>query len=350
LDNSRAHPAGSRLCLALLCLLLPASSGCWSNGPGQVVVYTALDSEFSEPIFADFQKASGVTVVPRFDVESTKTLGLVNALRAEKDLPRADIFWNNEIVGTLRLADEGLLEVYRPTVAAEYPELSRDSEGRWHGFAARARILLVNTKLVADDKRPTSIRDLASPEWRGRTAIAKPLFGTTATHAACLFAAWGEDEARTFFRRMKDNQIQIHSGNKGVAQAVSSGQAAFGLTDTDDALGEIAAGQPVAIVYPDRKPGELGTLFIPNTLAILKGCPHPVEARRLVEYLLASDVEARLAQGPSGQIPLRKGVDAGKLKVETPATVKAMAADFAGAAKIWNTTAETLREEFTGEQ
>ena len=93
--------------------------------------------------------------------------------------------------------------------------------------------------------------------------------------------------------------MQILSGNKGVAQAVGSGKLAFGLTDTDDAMGEIDAGSPVAIVYPDREPDGLGTLFIPNVLALIKGSPHPDEAAKLANYLLSPEVEAALATGPS---------------------------------------------------
>src|SRR2546423_6084223 len=126
-----------------------------------------------------------------------------------------------------------------------------------------------------------------------------PLLGTTATQAACLFAAWGDERAKSYFLRLKANQIQVLGGNKQVAVDVGNGKLAFGLTDTDDALEEIRAGQPVEIVYPDQQPDGLGTLFIPNTLAIVKGCPHPAAARRLVEYLLSPEVEAKLAVGPT---------------------------------------------------
>ena len=34
------------------------------------------------------------------------------------------------------------------------------------------------------------------PAWSHVVAMAKPLFGTTATHAACLFVAWGDDKAK----------------------------------------------------------------------------------------------------------------------------------------------------------
>jgi iron(III) transport system substrate-binding protein len=89
----------------------------------------------------------------------------------------------------------------------------------------------------------------------------------------------------------------------------------------------------------------LGTLFIPNTLAIIKDCPHPEQARRLVEYLLQPEIESRLAQGPSGQIPLNPQVDV-PLRVETPRTVKAMEIDFVEAARHWDEAARFLRDRF----
>src|SRR5581483_1520065 len=118
--------------------------------------------------------------------------------------------------------------------------------------------------------------------------------------------AWGDEKAKAYFKNLKANGLQVLSGNKQVATAVGSGQIAFGLTDTDDAMGEIDAGSPVAIVYPDREPDQLGTLFIPNTLAIIKGAPHPEAARALADHLLSPEIEAALANGPSAQIPLLK--------------------------------------------
>ena len=133
--------------------------------------------------------------------------------------------------------------------------------------------------------------------------MAKPLFGTTATQAACLFAVWGDPRAKEFFRAVKRNEVQILSGNKQVALAVAAGRLAFGLTDTDDALIEVEKGMPVAIVYPDQGADGLGTLLIPNTLSIVRGCPHPAAARRLVDYLLSPEVEACLAAGESASNP-----------------------------------------------
>lgn len=48
--------------LPLLGLVL-AWAGCWTASGPEVVVYTALDSEFSEPVFAEFSKRTGVAVL-----------------------------------------------------------------------------------------------------------------------------------------------------------------------------------------------------------------------------------------------------------------------------------------------
>jgi iron(III) transport system substrate-binding protein len=323
--------------------------GCSFESSDEVVVYSALDREFSEPILERFTRESGITTLPKYDLESAKTVGLTTAIIAEANRPRCDVFWNNEILNTLRLKEKGLLDVYHSPVAENYPKAFRDPEGQWHGFAARARILIVNRDAVPQDQRPNSIHDLLDPKWKGKIGIAKPLFGTTATHAACLFAAWGDEKAKEFFEKLKANGVKVMSGNKQVALAASSGEIAFGLTDTDDALGEIDKARPVEIVYPDRGPDEFGTLFIPNTLAIVKGCRHPESARKLVDFLLSPPTESQLALCPSGQIPLNPGVSV-KLRVETPRTVKAMPVDFAAAAAKWDAVAKFLREDFLVER
>ncbi len=312
-----------------------------------VVVYSALDEEFARPILDDYGRKAGVDVRPKFDVESTKTVGLTNLLIAEAEHPRCDLFWNNEILNTLRLKDRGILAPFRPRHAGEVPDAFRARDETWYGFAARARILIVNTQLVPRGGGPTGIRDLLDPRWKGKVAIAKPLAGTTATHASCLFAAWGDEKATAFFRDLKANDVQVLGGNKQVATAVGSGQAAFGLTDTDDAMGEIAAGSPVAIIYPDRAPDGIGTLFIPNVLALIKGSPHPEAAQALADHLLSPEVEAALAEGPGAQIPLLMSTPA-SARVETPRTVKPMAVDFEAAAKAWDKAAAFLQAEFAG--
>jgi iron(III) transport system substrate-binding protein len=328
----------------LVALATLAIVGCGKPVPQEVVVYTALDQEFAQTIFDDFTRETGILVRPKFDTESTKTVGLTQAIIAERGRPRCDLFWNNEILNTLRLEKQGLLAAYASPTATGLPKESQSPTHLWHGFAARARVIIVNTNQIAEERRPKSIRDFIDPQWYDRCGIAKPLFGTTATHMACLFAAWGDDEAKKFLTNLERN-AQIKAGNKQVAVAVADGALAFGLTDTDDAIVELEKGKPVAIIYPDQREGELGTLFIPNTLALIKDSPNREPAEKLVDYLLSAAVEKKLADGPSAQIPLRAGVPASD-RVKTPRDVKAMTVDWAAAAAKWDVAAEFLQQEF----
>lgn len=317
-------------------------TGCGSEAQPEVVVYTALDREFSEPLLEDYRTSSGTTVLAKYDVESTKTVGLVEALIAEKARPRCDLFWNNEILNTIRLQKLGLLAAVKSPHGEEFPAAMRDPTGQWYGFAARLRIIIVNTKLLAEAEYPRSILELRDPKWRGRVGIAKPLFGTTATHFAVMFSEWGEEKATDFLRAMIANETQILGGNKQVATAVASGQLAWGLTDTDDALGQIEAGMPVAIVYPDQQEAGLGVLAIPNTLAILKDCPHLEQARELREYLLTPTIENALANGPSGQVPLHPRATPSK-RLKPWSELRLQAVDWNKAADAWPAAMKVIR-------
>jgi len=356
---TRSKPPGSpRLALGFLLLIssaaaLAPAAGCergalrdTSGAPQQtVVVYTALDRQFSEPILAEFTRRTGIKVLPVYDAESTKTVGLVNRIRAEAQRPRCDVFWNNEILNTLRLKAEGLLQPCQPASAADYPGQYRDPEGYWYGFAARARVILVNTQLVPAEQTPASLRDLAHPRWRGQVGIAKPLFGTTASHVACLFALLGADEAKALLDGLKHNDIRVVAGNRTCAEMVGNGQLALGLTDTDDAIAEQEAGRPVKIIFPDSEPGGTGTLVLPNTLAVVRGAPHPDAAEKLIAYLLSPEVEARLAQGPSAQIPLNPRTTAVS-RVARLEDLKPMPIDFARAAEAFPTAARYIESTF----
>ncbi|MFL5340008.1 MAG: extracellular solute-binding protein, partial [Gemmataceae bacterium] len=290
------------------------AAGCSSSESKRVVLYCAQDREFAESILADFRSRTGLAVAPKYDTEADKSVSLYEELIREKGRPRCDVHWNNEILATIRLRRQGLLEPYGSPSAAPYPGWAQAVDQTWTAFAARARILLVNTKLVPEADRPRSLLELTQPKWRGKVAMAKPLFGTTATQAACLFAVLGPDAAKEYYTKLAENGVRIVPGNKQSAEAVSRGEVAIGMTDTDDAMEELEGGHPVTIVFSDAEKDtarpEMGTLFIPNTVALIKGAPNTDGGRRLIDFLLSAEVEAKLAANASHQIPLNPQVEA----------------------------------------
>jgi iron(III) transport system substrate-binding protein len=335
-------------CFAVLGVTILA--GCSRPATDRVVLYSAQDRPFAEAALADFTKTTGLTVAAKYDTEANKSVGLFRELQLEASRPRCDVHWNNEILTTLMLAKQGLLELYSSPAAADYPTFAKATDHAWTAFAARVRVILVNTDKVKEV--PQRLLDLTDPTWKGQLAMAKPLHGTTATQAACMFEVLGADGAKAFYRGLRANGVQIVPGNKQVAEAVGRGDASIGLTDTDDAMDEVLAGRPVAIVFPDATGGtdqhpRMGTLFIPNTVAVVKGGPNSAGARKLVDYLLSPEIEKRLATAGGYQIPLNPKVEADLPVVLRPARqAKPMQVDFAKAAAMWEEVQAFLRDEF----
>lgn len=271
----------------------------------EVVVYASVDELYARPLFEAFSRETGIAVRAVHDVEEAKTLGLVHRLLAERRRPRADVFWNGEAARSVLLAEQNCFEPFRPESAADLPARFRDPSDRWTGFAARARVIVLNRERVKEP--PRSLEDLAAPRWKGRVAIAHPSFGTTATHLAALRLAWGEDRVLAWLEALRANGVRVVGGNSHVRDLVARGECDLGLTDSDDvAVGE-ARGDAIASAIPRE-----GTLLIPNSAALVRGAPNPPEARRFLEWLLSRSTEAALAAGPSKQIPLRGAAPAVK--------------------------------------
>ncbi|MGD9634933.1 MAG: extracellular solute-binding protein [Pirellulales bacterium] len=335
--------------LAVGVLLLCAPIGCGKHVRPKVVVYTSVDKEIALPIFAEFTKATGIRVKPKFgsDLVGGATGGteaLAQEILAERDEVCCDLFWNDEILHTIALDRAGLLKSCAATAESAFPASARSPQSTWYAIASRARVLVVNRNQVFEARLPKSLYDFTDQQWYDRVGLAKPLAGLSATHAACLFQTMDDAKALELYVRFKRN-AKILATDREVARAVASGTLAFGLTNSSEAVAEAAAGAPISIVYPDQGANEFGTLFIPMTVAVVKDSPHPEPAEQLLNFLLSAEVARQLADGPSAFIPLRGDVAASD-RVKTPDEVRAMQADFNAAAKDWDSTANRLGEEF----
>jgi iron(III) transport system substrate-binding protein len=271
-----------------------------------VVVYTSVDQVYSEPVFRNFEKETGIKVLPVYDVEATKTTGLVNRLIAEKARPQADVFWSGEFSQTIVLKNKTVLAQYQSPSADDIPPQFKDTEGYWTGFGGRARIFIVNTDLLTPSQYPHSMYDMLDEKYPGKTiGIPYPMFGTAATQSAAMYSYLGTEKARAFHVSLNNRGVRVVDGNSVVRDLVADGQLAFGVTDTDDACGAIENGKNVTIIIPDQADGEMGTLVIPNTVALIAGAPHTAEAKIFMDYLLDKKQESAMVTSGWIQIPVR---------------------------------------------
>lgn len=257
----------------LAAILLPAILRVKSKP--EVVLYCAQDQTYAEPLLKQFEQETGIKVKAVFDSEAVKTVGLANRLLAERSHPRCDVFWGNEELRTRQLAAQ---DVFRET-------------NGWAAFGHRSRRMVVNTNLVVASQLPVpaSFLDLTNTLYRGKVAMAYPQFGTTGAHMNALRQLWGESNWLAWCRAMVANDVKLADGNSVVVKLVGRGEAAIGLTDSDDILAGQREGLPVAMlaIGPDA-------LLIPNTVAVIRGAPHAEAAEKLFVWLQRPEVAQRL--------------------------------------------------------
>lgn len=316
---------GGALSLALWTVLAGTVATSCTGSPEGPSIYVALDQEHSSILLNRYVEETGNPIRPDYDTESQKTVGLVSRILEERNNPRCDVFWNNEVAQTVRLAQQGLLEPYDSPAAADIPDRFRPESRLWTGFAARARILIVNTERIPDPADyPKSMWDLTDPKWKGKCGIAKPLTGTTLTHFAALRDVLGEAKFNEWLNGMQANDVRFESSNGATMRSVREGQLHFAFTDTDDFHVALDKGYPVVAVFPDQGDDQIGTMLIENSVSLIKGGPNPEAARKLIDYIVSKEVEALLAAAKSAQIPVRPDVK-GPDKIQHIGTFKEMA-------------------------
>src|SRR5688572_14206797 len=255
--------------LALFAVTLLSAAGCFKSVP-EVIIYAAQDQQFAEPILKDFEKQTGIKVRALYDSEAVKTVALANRLLAEINHPRCDVWWSNEALRTRQLAVRG---VFTTNSIVE--------------FGCRSRRVVLNTNKLA--MPPRSFVDLTNVQWRGRVALAYPMFGTTSAHFISLRQQWGASKWEQWCTALAANKPFLVDGNSTVVKLVGRGEAWIGLTDSDDIAAGQREGLPVAAM-----PLTDHWLFIPNSVAVTQGAPHRDAAAKLAAYISSDAVIDKL--------------------------------------------------------
>jgi iron(III) transport system substrate-binding protein len=235
-----------------------------SGSANRVVIYTSQDEVYAEPILKEFEHRTGIRVAAVYDSEAVKTVGLANRLLAEAAHPQCDVFWSNEELRTRQLAARGVFREQEP----------------WSAMGYRSRRIAINTNRLALAQAPQHLSELTNSLWRGKIALAYPLFGTTATHFLALRQCWGGRRWEAWCRGLAANRPFLVDGNSVAAKMVARGEAWVGLTDSDDIAAEKEQGAPIVALPINEE-----TLLIPNTVGVIRNAPHPKAAQQLIEYL-----------------------------------------------------------------
>ena len=299
--------------------------GCPGNQP-TVALYSDMDQSVVAPLIEQFEQDKQIKVQVVYADPKTVAagVGLSERIRDESDSPKADIYWACGPQAAQKIAELGLLDSSRNTYTMQIARPFADPADFWVGLGGRVRVLIYNKSAFQTKKPPISIAALGQPEWKGRVAWADPRKNGNANyHLLTYFAAFREDEGTRLLQKIKDNGVQLLADENAVVEAVASGKADWGVTDSDLATAAVTAKKPVDYLVPDQSDfstsdalGQirgggagvptLGTPALPMPLAICARHPHP-EAGALQVFLLAPQAALRLAQARPELLLTRAG-------------------------------------------
>ena len=207
---------------ALAAVSIIGLAGCApSDADGDFVVYVGRSETLIQPLIDQYVAETGVEVQVRY----AGSAELAAQILEEGDNSPADVFMAQDAgalgavskAGYLRELDADLLNL----IAPEY----RAADGTWMGVSGRVRVFNYNPEKVLE--LPSSVLDLASPEWKGRVGIA-PTNSSFQAFVTALRLIEGDDVALAWLEAMKENGV-IYEKNSAILEAVESGQVDAGL-------------------------------------------------------------------------------------------------------------------------
>ena len=272
---------------ALAALVLAASAS--AAAARSLVVYCSHDPDACELAAQTFTRETGIATT----ISRKPTGEFYAQIRAERENPKADVWYGGTIEPFLQGAAEGLFAPYRsPGLAGLYPWAQRQAERTRHQVTPIYRIVIAfgtNPALLAKKglPAPRCWADLVKPEYRGEVELSNPVTsGTGYTIVATLVALNGEDAAFDYLRRLKPNVVRWTQSGTAQGPSVARGEVGVGVSFAHEFVTQQLAGFPVDIAIPCEGTGDaLGGM------AILADAPHPDEARAFVDWALTKDAQ-----------------------------------------------------------
>ena len=275
------------LALALAGTLALSLAGCGgakeTKKAQEVTVYAGMLEDFMVKGQKEFEKETGIKV-NAVRMSSGEVLG---RLKAEKNNPKASVWWGGPADGFIAAKEEGLLEKYVSPNAKDIPDKFKDKDGYWTGIYVGYLGFASNKKLL--DERgipvPQSWQDLLDPRLKGQVVSANPgSSGTAYTTLATVVQLMGEEKGLQY---MKDLNGQIKSYQKsGTAPARMAGQgeAIVGITFLHDAIKYREEGMTDLVLSAPKE----GTGYEIGAVGLIKGGPDQEAAEKFIDWAMST--------------------------------------------------------------
>ncbi|MCG5240646.1 ABC transporter substrate-binding protein [Azospirillum doebereinerae] len=297
--------------MVALAVLLPATAATGQETPAVVTVLTSFPASFYEPVREAFEQAHPDR---RLRVVNTKTTAAITQLQ-DRAGEEVDVFWASAPDAFEVLKAAGLLApvASRPTGAPATigNQPIDDPDGSYLGFALSGYGLVWDQPYL--DRHglaaPRGWEDLRRPGYARHLGITAPSrSGTMHLMVETVLQLHGWERGWATWLEIAGNLATVTARSYGVVEGVAKGR--FGIGLAIDFLGQ-GAGQGTE---PGERVPDIGGLrfaypadsvFLPASVAILRGAPNPAGAGVFVDFLLSPAGQALMLRPDIGRLPVR---------------------------------------------
>ena len=283
----------------------PASA---SGDKATLTLYNAQHEDLMKLMVADFTKTTGIKV----NMRNGEDFELGNQLVQEGSASPADVFVTENSPAMTLVDSKGLFAKVDDATLAQVPPQFAPSDKEWVGFAARSTVFVYNPTQVAAAALPTSIMDLAKPQWKGKVAIS-PAGADFQAIVSAVLALKGEPATAAWLKGLKDN-AKVYQGNSAVMKAVNAGEVQSGVIYhyywyKDQAESGANSKNVKQLYFGNQDPGAFLSI---SGAGVIKSSKHQAEAQQLVKYLNSAAGQTVLADSKALEYPIGNGATANK--------------------------------------
>ena len=295
------------LAASALAASLLAGCGDGSGSGLSITLYNGQHEQTTDSLVAGFEKATGITVNVRNDDEDT----LADEIVTERSHSPADVIYTENSPALEYLQGKGLLAAVDPSTLADTPSQYDSPQGDWVGVSARVSVLIYNPSLISESQLPTSVLQLADPQYHGKLAFAA---GETDFQpiVTSVVRTYGQTEAVKWLEGIKANAgSHVYPDNETIADNVNRGLVAFGVVNQYywyRMRAEIGASNMHSDItyFAPRDPGYVIDV---SGAAILKASKHQAAAQRFLAFLVSRAGQEIIANSTlSYEYPIASGV------------------------------------------
>ncbi len=323
---------------AALCALFSVTS---AHADDKVLnLYTARHYQTDEALYANFTKATGITV----NRIEGKEDALLERIRSEGENSPADVFIT---VDASRLAKADEMGVFAPvkseTLTSRIPANLRTDT--WFAFSTRARVIVYNKSGI----KPALVQnyeDLANPALKGKVCTRSGSHPYNLSLGAAMIEHHGIEKTETWAKGIVANFArEPKGGDTDQIRAVAAGECGVAIANSYYVARLINSTKPedqkameaVGIIWPNQ--GNVGTHINVSGGGMLKHAPNKAAAIAFLEYLASDEAQRYFADG-NNEWPVVASVKVSNAALERLGTFKA---DALPVGKLANSVAEAQK-------